>query len=237
MKDRIQSGTYRVTNTERGYKTMADPQPAPNPAPNPNPAPSDPGKGGQGDFDTSKLSDEQLAKVLEDERVWKTKRLQDLREKAKKADEYDRNKSKEEEERLAKEKKHEELAALREKERDEARNKYSTAVTDNAIMAEAAKAGITDLDAAKKLIDRTNVKINDDGSVSGVAEAIAQLVKDKPYIVAKQQKPVGSGTNPTDSGDQSEFTMTQIQDPVFYRKNEAAIKEALKNGKVKEDRF
>lgn len=211
------------------------PEPLPNPTPVPPPA--DPGKGEPGNFDVSKLSDEQLTKVLEDERLWKTKRLSELREKAKKADEYDRNKSKEEEERLAKEKKHEELAKLREKERDEARGQYTNAVTDNAIMAEAAKAGISDLDAAKKLIDRTNVKVNEDGTVSGVAEAIAQLVKDKPYITTKPVKPVGSGTNPPGVGDQSEFTMSQIQDVAFYRKNEAAIKEALRMGRVKEDRY
>lgn len=216
---------------------MPEPTPAPQPAPNPDPKPGDPEKGGQGDFDASKLSDEQLAKVLEDERLWKTKRLSELRDKAKKADEYDRNKSKEEEERLAKEKKHEELAALREKERDEWKGKFTSSLADNAIMAEAAKAGISDLDAAKKLIDRTNVKINEDGTVTGVAEAIAQLVKDKPYITTKPVKPVGSGTNPPGTGDQSEFTMSQIQNVEFYRKNEAAIKEALRNGRVKEDRF
>jgi len=213
------------------------PEPTPPVPPAPPAPPTPPGDGGKGDFDPAKLSDEQLAKVLEDERVWKTKRLTDLRDKAHKADEYERNQSKAEEERLAKEKKHEELAALREKERDEARNKYSTAVTDNAIMAEAAKAGIQDLDAAKKLLDRTGVKINDDGSVSGVAEAVAALIKDKPYLTTKVQKPVGSGTNPPGGGDQTEFTMTQIQDPTFYRANEAAIKRALATGKVKEDRF
>lgn len=214
---------------------MTEPNPPVPPTP-PNP-PTPPGDGGKGDFDTSKLSDEQLAKVLEDERVWKTKRLSDLRDKAHRADEYERNQLKAEEERLAKEKKHEELATLREKERDEARNKYSTAVTDNAIMAEAAKVGIQDLDAAKKLLDRSGVKISEDGTVSGVAEAIAALIKEKPYLTTKIQKSVGSGTNPPGGGDQTEFTMTQIQDPTFYRAHEAEIKRALATGKVKEDRF
>lgn len=204
--------------------------------PTPPTPPGDEGK--KTDFDPSKLSDEQLSKVLEDERIWKTKRLAELREKSKKADEYEANKSKEEEQRLEKEKKHEELANMRAKERDDWKGKFTRSQADNAIMAEASKLGIKDLDAAIKLIDRSKISVDDNGAVSGVVEAVAALAAEKPYLTSETvKKPIGSGSNPPGSNQDYDFTMSQIGDPIFYRANEAAIKVALSKNRVKEDRF
>ena len=77
---------------------------------------------------------------------------------------------------------------MRAKERDEAIGKYNTSLVDNLIITESAKKGITDLDAAKKLIERATIKVNEDGTVTGVTEAVDALVKDKPYLVGGKRE-------------------------------------------------
>lgn len=220
------------------------PAPAANPAPAPTPAPGTPdptkNQGGNGqDVDFSKLGDEQITKVLEDPRIWKTPRLKELLDAQKALKTHQTEAQKAEQERLAKQGEFETLAKQHEESAKTWQEKYTTAVTDNAIMVEAAKAGITDLDAAKKLINRADVKIGDDGAVSGVAEAIAALAKEKPYLVGtKPQTNVGSGTNPSNiqPGQAGQFTMSQINDPVFYQQHYPEIQKAMAAGQIIDDR-
>ena len=42
--------------------------------------------------------------------------------------------------------------------------------------------GIIDPDAAYLLLDRTNLSYAEDGKVSGVDDALTQLMEDKPYL-------------------------------------------------------
>lgn len=204
---------------------------------------NDPSKNGQPpantSFDLSKVSDEDFPKLLEDKRLWDHPRIKDLREKAAKAKEYEANKSKEEEARLLEQKKFEELAGKTAKERDEWKNKHSQAVIDGKLIAEASKRGIVDPDAVTKLLDRSKVKINDDGSVEGLTEALDALVKDRPYLVGKNQpiKPTGGGSNPpTDERVPGTFKMSEISNTEFYQKHEKEIKEAMRSGKIIDDR-
>lgn len=67
------------------------------------------------------------------------------------------------------------------------------------VMAQAQKHGVIDLDAAYRLIDRSLVKVGDDGSVEGVDKAVAALVKERPWLVAST---TASVTNPQKSGRQ-----------------------------------
>lgn len=60
--------------------------------------------------------------------------------------------------------------------------------------------GIVDPDAAYALMDRANVKVNDDGSVSGVKEALETLLKTKTYL-KKQASGCGVGSPGGNPGD------------------------------------
>lgn len=211
-----------------------NPTPGADPAnPNPNPAPGatdpkNPGSGTGNEFDPTKLSDEQLARVLEDQRLWKTPRLTELREAQTKLKTIEAEKEKADREALAKKGEWETLAKQEQEKAAKAEAKYADAITNSAIMAEAAKKGITDLDAASKLIDRSKITIDDDGNVKGVAEAVDALVKEKTYLVGGVAQPnVGSPTNPANPGATGQFKLSQLQDPAFYAANHAAIQKAL----------
>lgn len=61
---------------------------------------------------------------------------------------------------------------------------------------------IIDLDAAEKLVDRSAFKVNEDGTVEGVKEALEKLAADKPYLVSVpgDPKPKGYNPGPTQTG-------------------------------------
>jgi len=214
------------TNTNPDSSKGADPI-------NPNPG-NDPGN--KGGFDPSKVGDEEFAKIFDDPRTFNHPRFKELTKAQQELKKIKEDQAKAQEALLEKEKKHEELAQLRGQERDDAINKYTTAQIDNAIIIEAAKKGITDLDAAKKLIDRANVKVSENGSIEGVTEAVDALLKDKPYLKGKTGG-VGTGTNPSNpEANSGKFTMTQIADPIFYEKNRDAILMAQAKGEIVDDR-
>lgn len=58
----------------------------------------------------------------------------------------------------------------------------------SAVYAEATKLKIVDLDAAAKLLDRSGLKVADDGTVEGADKALADLVKAKPWLVQPNQQ-------------------------------------------------
>lgn len=224
---------------------MPDPiNPNPNPTGDPKPPVNNPTpdpKPGEGKdvIDFSKMSDEQLAKVLEDPRLWKTPRLAELTAAQKKVKEYEDKKAAEEQEALKKKGDFETLSKQQEDKIKDWQTRFTNAQADNAIMAEAAKVGVTDLDAAKKLVDRANIKVDENGVVTGAEEAIKQLVADKSYLIGKTNPTsVGGGTNPANPNEAVvKFKMSQVADPVFYQANRAAIAKAMATpGAIEEDR-
>lgn len=62
-----------------------------------------------------------------------------------------------------------------------------------AIIAEAAKAGAVDPDAAYALLEDKAALVVEDGKVAGVADAVAALLEAKPYLKAQQGSQRGSG--------------------------------------------
>lgn len=90
-----------------------------------------------------------------------------------------------------------------EKQLEDAKQKAQEAerkANDRLIRAEvkflSAELGIIDADAAYALMAKENIKVNDDGTVEGVKEALEALVKAKPYLKGEQKRNVGTGTNP-----------------------------------------
>lgn len=188
-------------------------------------------------FDTSKIGDGDFEKVFDDPRVWKHPRFKTLNERAKKADEYESQQQKAKEEQLAKDKKWEELATLRENEAKTAREEVKTAKVDNSIQIAIAKAGVVDLEAGLKLIDRAKVVVAEDGTITGVDEAVKSLLETRPYLKGNSSVTIGGGTNPgVNSTDQlKRYKLSQLQDPVFYRENEKDIMASMKAGLVEDD--
>lgn len=137
---------------------------------------------------------------------------------------------------------HEKIANQEREKREQAEKRYQTAVKDNKLAVAASAAGIKDVDAALKLVDRSDVQVDDDGKVTGAEEAIKALVEEKPYLTSSTTKtPVGSGTSPSSDGEGGGgdtppvFTEKQIEDPEFFRKHEKEIMQAHKNGRIVKD--
>lgn len=187
-----------------------------------------PGSGNNAGFDPKTIGDDDFAKVLEDPRLFNLPRIKELRDAQKQLKTQQTEAEKAEAERLKKQGEFETLAQQNEEKAKGWQTKYTDSLTDNAIMAEAIKNGITDVDAAKKLIDRSKIQIDDDGKVQGIAEAVQQLVKDKPYLSTGTSTPsVGSGTNPSNPGNDGKVKLSDMNDPVYYQANRDKIRAAL----------
>jgi hypothetical protein len=176
--------------------------------------------------------------VFENPQLWTHPRFKSLNERAKMADKLEKQLSDAEEAKLADAKKFEELATKRAQERDEVSKKYTQSLQDNRILIEATKIGVVDTDAVLKLVDRSNIHIDDNGVTTGVIEAVQALVATKPYLKGRTGTiTIGSPTNPgADSGNQpSKFKLSQLQDAAFFREHEKEIHEAYKNHLIEDD--
>jgi hypothetical protein len=188
--------------------------------------------------DLQTLDDDTFSKVFDDPRLWKHPRFKGLNERAKLADKYEADLKTAEEKKLEEQKKYQELAEKRAKERDEAMTRYSTAVLENRILSEATKAGVIDTEAVLKLVDRSSIKVNDDGSVVGIKEALTQLLTDKPYLKGQGgQVKIGEGSSigSGSTGSTPRFKLSQLQNATFYREHEKEIDQAFKAGTVEND--
>lgn len=224
MADDPKNGGEPPVNNPKGEPGATDPK-------------QNPGEGAPSNVDFSKLGDEELSKALEDPRIWNTPRLKELREAAKEAKALKEAQAKAQEEEAKKKGQWEKLAQEREKERDEAKTKLNETIIDNALMIEASKKGVARLDLVKKLIDRANLKINDDGTVEGVTQALDALIAENKFLLTSNGNPnLSSGTNPGEvNTTPGTFKMSQIENVEFYQKNEKAIKEAVAKGRIIDD--
>lgn len=206
--------------------TKPDPTPTPEP-----PKPQDPVE-----VDFSKLSDEQLAKALEDPRLWKTQRLAELRKDAAELKKLKDAQEADEKKRLEEEGKTAELLEKTKQELDAAKQKLVDQAKAMKIATVAQAKGIKDVDAAGKLLDQSQVTIDDNGEVQGVEGAIDALIKGRPYLV--QAAPgVNTPTNPDPNvKGTTEFKMSQVVDPKFYQEHHEEIIRAQGEGRIVEDR-
>ena len=231
---------YRVTK-RKGKLMPKDPNdpnektpPKGDPSGATDPKDTKPGEGGNV-FDPSKLSDDDLKKVLEDERLWKTERLAKLREDSKKLSNREKADADAEKERLKKEGKTAELLEIAQKERDEAVARAEKVALETKIINAAVAKGVKDTDAAVKLIDSSKIAKDDAGNYTGITEAVDSLVESRPYLINNTQS-VGNPTNPGNNQTPAKFTMTQIQDPAFYQEHRDEIMKAQREGGITEDR-
>ena len=202
--------------------------------------------GGENGIDISKLSDEQIAALAGDKRVleqaFQHPRFKELNEQAKQAKKLQQEKEAAEQKRLEEEGKWEDLAKAKDQELQTAKTRLENTAKNSAIVAAAAKAGVTDPNDAIALIDKGKIEIDDDGNVSGAEDLVAELVKAKPYLLNSNNSNsttdrLGSGSNPSGQGNEGvkRFKLSQVQDPKFYKENEKEIDKAAKLGLIEDD--
>lgn len=197
---------------------------------------ADPSKTPDKAFDTSTISDADFARIFEDDRLWKHDRFKKLNSKAKKVDEYEQKMKEQQSAELEKNKEWETLAKQREEELNSLREQQQSEKINNAIYREAQKQGAVDTDTVMKLVDTGSMSI-EDGQVTGVAEAVTQLLEAKPFLAGSSDKTLGNGTNPADkkSAAPRKFKASELNDPKFYQENKVEIREAMRLGLVIDD--
>ena len=185
--------------------------------------------------DFTKVGDEDFQKVFDDPRLWKHPRFKELNERSKQAKELEAKQLEAEKAILAEQGKYKELSELRTKELENYKAKYNQSRLDNKLIAEAQKLGAVDVEAVLKLVDRSNIKI-DDETVSGYEEALASLAQAKTYLFGKKDVTIGTGTNPSGvQGTTKRFKHSQLKDAKFFKENEKDIMVAMKLGLIEED--
>lgn len=191
------------------------------------------GNNGIPDFDPSKLSDEQINKVLEDQRLWKTDRLSQLREQAKKGKDYESEKAKLAEAEAIKKGEFDKVLAERDAKIQELSDKLTTGQLDNVIREALAKEGVTNANAGLKLIDRSKLKMSEDGQLEGLEEAMKSFATQYPELLKTNTASVGNPTNPSSVPTGEPVKMSDMRNPAWF--NDPANAETIKqvqNGKV-----
>ncbi len=89
-------------------------------------------------------------------------------------------------------------------ERDAALTRASETLIRSAVITEAAKLQFRDPSDALQFIDKTKVKINEDGSVDGLAPQLAAIAKAKPYLLTTSMLGAQSPSNPGQGAQQGE---------------------------------
>lgn len=200
-------------------------------ATNPAPAPSG------GEIDLSKLEGDQLAKVLENPNLWKQPRIQELVKSNQELKKLQDKQKQDEDKRLEENNEHKTLAEQRKAELEKANSTIQTMKIDQALTTKLVPEGVVDLEAALKLADRSKLEVKDDGTVTGVEEAIESLKTDKAYLFGKAGGPTVGG--PTNPGQQpsgpAKFKRSQLTDPAFYKEHREEILAAQKAGLIEDD--
>ena len=188
-------------------------------------------------IDFSSIPDEQFEAVFSDKRIWEHKRFKELNEKAKKAEELINKAEQEEEERLKSQKKFEELHLKAQEKAKKLEEELKMQKIDNLVQLEAVKANVRDVEIVTKLLDKDKIKVDENGQVSGVKEAIEELIEAKPYLKADNTSSIGDGSSSSNnSNNLMKFTRKQIEDPEFFKEHEADIMKAVQvEGAIVED--
>jgi hypothetical protein len=191
--------------------------------------------------DLKNLSAEQLADVFENENLWKHPRFSNLAAQAQELKQLKDKQAQDEQKRLEDNKEFEKLAETRKSELDQANQTIQNMRIDQALTNKLVSEGVVDLEAALKLVDRDKLKIEDNGSVTGVDEALKSLKDGKAYLFNKSEdgnQSLGSSSNGGNGGGNStpaKFKRSQLRDPKFYQEHRDEIIAAQKAGLIEDD--
>ncbi len=142
---------------------------------------------------------------------------------------------------LLEDKKYEELIANKDKEISDYKSKYENSIKFAAFAEEASKAGVVSASDAYKLADLSDVEIDENGTVKGIAEKIAKLKEEKPYLFNGATGPVGGPSNPGGNGqgggektsnNKPVYKESETKDPKFFNEHKDDIGPAYLEGRV-----
>jgi hypothetical protein len=205
----------------------------------PSAGPGDAGKVTEPAVDLAKIPADQLSKVLENPELWNQPRIKELREKAALADKLEADQKKSVEASLEKNKEFEALANKRQEENVTLQKQIQDGKIQTALLIGLSKETVVDMDAALKLVDLSQVKVSDAGSVEGVTEAIDSLKKGKEYLFkAGGSGNIGAASNGAGgdgSGVPMKFKRSQLRDNTFYKAHEKDILDAAQKGLIEDD--
>lgn len=191
------------------------------------------------EVDLTKLEGDQLNKVLENPNLFKLPRIAQALEAEKQLKKVEADQQKAKEQSLAEQKKWEELANEREQKNATLQKQIQDNQINSALSTKLYGEKVVDLDGALKLVDKSKISVDENGSITGVDEAISSLKTDRAYLFTTSGSPrVGNPSNPNQppaSGDgRYLFKESQIT-PQFYNENKDKLMEAAKNGQIEPD--
>jgi len=102
------------------------------------------------------------------------------------------------EKKLKEDKKWEELATKRKSDNEKLKTDLTTQSIKSAVVAEAYKLGAVDVSDVYALINKSKIKIDEDGNVTGVEEAVKELSESKAHLFGEGRpaSTIGAGSNP-----------------------------------------
>ena len=189
-------------------------------------------------FDTSKISDEDFAKVFDDPRTFTHSRFKELTTAQKELKTLRDNEQKEKEKALAEQGKFKELAEAKDVELAKLREQNQTQVANLDILAAASKLGAVDPKVVLKVVDHAGITALEDGTVVGAEDAVKRLLESAPYLKGKGQTGDIGSTTAVAEGEGSKqirFKHSQLLDPKFYAEHEKEIGEAMNKGLIEND--
>lgn len=143
---------------------------------------------------------------------------------------------------LLEDKKYEELIANKDKELGTYKSKYEDSIKFASFAEEAVKAGVVNARDAYKLADLSDIEIDDNGGIKGMAEKIAKLKEEKPYLFNGASGAVGGPSNPggtggnnnggNNAGGKPTYKESETKDPKFFKEHSADIGLAYLEGRV-----
>jgi len=81
----------------------------------------------------------------------------------------------------------------------------------------------------------SKIQLDADGNPTGVTEAVAALLAERPYLaVTGTPGQAGPGAAPGASGQPARYKRSQLADPSFYEEHRADIMKALQEGRIDE---
>lgn len=189
--------------------------------------------------DLKSLSAEQLEAVFENPHLYEHSRFKDLTSKAQELKKLQDERKAEEEKKLTENNEFKTLAEQRAAELEKSNKQIENMRIDQALTNKLVPEGVVDLEAALKLVDRSKVKIDESGNITGVDEALADLKKGKTYLFGKGgNQSLGSASNNQNGagGDQQmKFKRSQLRDPKFYQEHKEEIRKAAAAGLIEND--
>lgn len=201
--------------------------------------PAAPAPGAQ--FDPTALTPEQLNQVLEkNPEIWKTPRLSELRDKSKKFDESETKRQETERKALEDQGKFKELSEQQTQTIENLQKQIKDGSISSALTGKLVPLGVVDLEGALKLVDRSKIEVADDGTVTGLDEAIEALKTGKAYLFNKggSTTTVGTPSNPGNgngTGGPAKFKRSQLRDSKFYQEHRDEILKAQAAGEIEDD--